>query len=424
MASNDFYLKDTFVESPIFDNWFKKHYPQKSLLICSPYIKKDALNKVITLYKLNERDTNFDLKVLIRGNNNEFTYQKSSDVSAFDSLICLKGFDLSNIKRVTNLHMKAYLIDGRHLLITSGNLTNSGMFVVSGKENFEGSISTNDPGLICKFLQYFSRIWNQGDVLEDFYDNLMSAYTTYIEKEYTDKVILERISRRKYKFITKTNFDDIEQSVITRSEEEHKPIYPGVVDEPSIDVFFTQDNDTEDDLIQHFTLDDIPPVGNLTHIPAVLKYVSEKNNGITYLELGRRLRAIFSNSDSTEIVADRKFGEEKGKFAAFLNLVNIEDSKHGKIIKINNLGRTYMSLNDEDKNKLIKDIFFDKPIIVSIMRQSLETPDFDLFKFLQRNCDGATDSTLSRKVRPLKNLFAHISSICTEEELKNALTNM
>ena len=40
-------------------------------------------------------------------------------------------------------------------------------------------------------------------------------------------------------------------------------------------MFFTQDNDTEDDLIQHFTLDDIPPVGNLTHIPAVLKYVSE-----------------------------------------------------------------------------------------------------------------------------------------------------
>jgi hypothetical protein len=100
MSSNDFYLKDTFVESPIFDNWFKKHYPQKSLLICSPYIKKDALDKVITLYKLNERDADFDLKVLIRGNNNEFTYQKSSDVSAFDSLICLKGFDLSNIKRV------------------------------------------------------------------------------------------------------------------------------------------------------------------------------------------------------------------------------------------------------------------------------------------------------------------------------------
>lgn len=193
---------------------------------------------------------------------------------------------------------------------------------------------------------------------------------------------------------------------------------------PQLMFFLDRKEEIEEDLTQRFTLADIPPVGNLVHIPAVLKYVSEKENGVTYLELGRKLRPLFSDDNSTEIGAYRKFGEEKGKFAAFLNLVNIEDSTHGKIIKINNLGKAYMSLSDEDKNKLIKDIFFDKPIIVSIMKQSLETPNFNLLDFLKQNCVEATESTLSRKVRPLKNLFSYISSICTEEELKNALTNI
>ena len=423
MANDELYSKDSFIESPIFDNWFKKHYPQKSLLICSPYIKKDALDKIISLYKLNERNSDFDLKILIRGNNNEFTYQKSSDVSVFDSLISLRGFDLSNIKRVTNLHMKAYLIDMKYLLITSGNLTNSGMFVVSGKENFEGSISTTNGILIHHFLRYFSRIWNQGEELDSFYDDLISAYTTYIEKEYTDKGTLQHINRRRYNFKTETSFEGLEMDIINRSKKENTPIHPNSV-ETSINDYLDLKEDIEDEAVQHFTLADIPPVGNLIHIPEVLKYVSENENGVTYLDLGRKLRPIFSDDDSTEIGAYRKFGEEKGKFAAFLNLVNIEDSSHGKVIKINNLGKTYMSLNDEDKNKLIKDVFFDKPIIVSIMKQSLETPDFNLFDFLKKNCVEATESTLSRKVRPLKNLFSYISSICTEEELKKALTNM
>ena len=56
------------------------------------------------------------------------------------------------------------------------------------------------------------------------------------------------------------------------------------------------------------------------------------------------------------------------------------------------------------------------------MRKSFETPNFDLFDYLLKNCEGATRSTLSRKVRPLRDLFAHISSICTEAELQSALT--
>lgn len=412
MLTRNFCLENNFIESPIFDNWFKKHYPQRSFLICSPYIKKDALDKVISLYKLDEREDDFDLKVLIRGNLNEFTFQKSSDVSIFDSLICLKGVDLSNIKRVTNLHMKAYLIDGKHLLITSGNLTNSGIFVISGKENFEGSISTNDPELICKFLNYFSLIWQQGEELEVFYDTLMSAYTTYIEQEYSDSITLKHINRRRYNFKTKTIFESIDQVANPSNK----------MNIPSPDMFLTQEETIEDDSLQHFTLDDIPPVGDLVHIPVVLNYLSQQKNGATYMELGKELRSIFSDDNSTKANTYRKFGEEKGKFAAFFDLVNIENYQNQKIFKINNLGKIYLSLDDDARNKLLKDIFFDKPIVVSIMKQSMETQNFDLLQFLQNNCIGATASTLSRKVGPLKRLFSYICDICTEDELKSALT--
>ncbi len=425
-SEEKFYIEDSFIESPIFDNWFKKHYPQKSLLICSPYIKKDALDKVLAFYKINGR-SDFDLKVLIRGNANEFTYQKSSDIAAFDPLICMNNFDLNNVRRVTNLHMKAYLVDGKHLLITSGNLTNSGMFVVTGKENFEGGIATNNIALIDRFLKYFSSIWSQGESLNDFYDELMSAYTTYIEKEYTDSGTLQRLNRKKYKFKTKSKFDGIEWSAIEHRKSDeaqnaksdsHIPSLGYVIDSMSEESEYSE-LDT-----QAFSLDDIPPVGRLEHIPEVLKIVNAHDEGVSYLELGRSLRVIFSDSESNTDTANRKFGEEKGKFAAFLDLVNIEDSHKGKIIKISSLGRTYLKIDDEAKNKLIKDIFFDKPMVVSIMRRSFEASDFDLLKFLIDNCEGATRSTLLRKVGPLKSLFEHISSICTEDELKNALNNI
>lgn len=90
----------------------------------------------------------FDLRILIRGNSAEFASQKSSDISALDSLFNLRCVKRSNNRRVQNLHMKAYLIDDTYLLITSGNLTHNGMFVVSEKENFEGGISSCNARII------------------------------------------------------------------------------------------------------------------------------------------------------------------------------------------------------------------------------------------------------------------------------------
>ena len=396
------YFNDSFIESPIYDNWFKKHYPEKSLLICSPYIKKDAIDKIIELYKLDEREPGFELNVLIRGNRDEFTYSKSSDIAALDSLMAIRWLKRSNIRRISNLHMKAYLVDGEHLLITSGNMTNSGMFVISGKENFEGGISTNDNKIIIDFQNYFIYIWNQSRPLLEFYDELMAAYKDYIEKGYSDRGTLRRLSRERHNFSSHTVFDEI-------AEENKERIYGTAQNQPRQQIF---------------SLSDIPPVGRLEHLPDTLRIIGDKPDGVTYLELGKELRPIFSDNPSDTDIANRKFGEEKGKFAAFLGLVSVEKVGRNMIFRITNLGRTFLEMSDENRNKLIKDVFFDKPIIVSILRYSLNTDDFDLLEFLMKYCEGATRLTLSRKVGPLKELFALIRNICTDAELKEALKNV
>ena len=426
ITEKNFYTEENFIESPIYDNWFKKHYPQHSLVICSPYIKKDALDKIIDLYELDRRDK-FDFRVLIRGNEAEFTSQKSSDIYALDSLKSLKCIENDRVRRVKNLHMKAYLVDGTYLLITSGNLTNSGLFVISGKENFEGGISTNATWVIDKFLLYFKRIWEQGETLDDFYDELMTSYINYIHSEYSDRNTLARVAGQKYEFMAKTNFDSVDkESLNHRITQENDVLlskfgnnHVDVIMRSAIDTLVDTEYEGVDDR-QTFTLGDIPPVGTLELLPQVLEIAKKYPDGISYLELGELLRKVFAEDSSHNTVANRKFGEEKSKFAAFFNLVNIEHSEQGMIVKINKLGESYLAMNAEGRNKVIKDAFFDKPIVVSIMRKHIEDPYFDLLSFLKEHCEGTT-KTLERKVGPLKALFSYISSVCTEKELQNML---
>lgn len=419
MSDSDFNVNDYFIESPIFDNWFRRHYPERSLVICSPYMKKSAVDKIISLYNLGGRPDSFELKVLLRGNADEFTYHKSSDISVFDSLTALGCADSSNIRRIGNLHMKAYLIDGRHLLITSGNMTNSGMFVISGRENFEGGLSVNNPSVIDGFLRYFSRIWRQSQALDDFYDELMGAYTAYIGSGYSDRNTMRHLVRQRYRFGSRTVFEP----AAAVEDEPEAPDRETVSIDRVINLFAEEQTSPEEEAggTQTFTLSDIPPNGRLEHLPDTLRIIRESPGGISYIELGRRLREIFGDGVSERDDANRKFGEEKGKFAAYFGFASVEGAGRSMLFKITRLGNAYLEMNGADRSKLVKDIFFDKPIIVSILRHSMEQEGFNLLEFLSENCEGAP-TTLARKVGPLKELFGLVQSLCTDEELKKALS--
>lgn len=374
-----------FIESPVYDNWFKKHYPKEKLLICTPYMKQTALDKIMELYKIEDRAGEVEVQVLIRGANKEFTYNKSSDISILDSFLSLNKFDLNNMRRVKNLHMKAYLIDEEYLLITSGNLTNSGMFVLSGQENFEGGIATDDAETIKRFLNYFQGIWNQGQCLGDFYEEVIQEYMDYISREYSDHETLRRIKKEVYSFEQKTVFEE------------------------------AVDRDTP---IIQYSLNDLPPVGRIEHIDSTLHILENSPSGLSYIELGRKLREVYGYDDLDNATNNRKFGEEKGKFAVYFGLAILSKGS-SNVFTISNLGRRYLEMSDQDRMKYLKDQIFSKPAIRAIFVKS-EEADFNLNIYLNELYQG-TESTLSRKKGAVTRLIGYICDMCPEDELKEIL---
>ena len=73
--------------------------------------------------------------------------------------------------------MKAYLIDGESLLVTSGNMTPRGLSECGTSGNVEGGIACDDKDVIKKFLSYYESVFNAGIDVEKFVD-LICLYTT------------------------------------------------------------------------------------------------------------------------------------------------------------------------------------------------------------------------------------------------------
>ncbi len=375
-----------FIESPMYDNWFKNHIPEKKLLICSPYMKQTALDKILKLYDMENRCSELEIQVLIRGDIREFTYNKSTDFSVIESFLGMDSFDIDNFKRVTNLHMKAYLVDDEYLLVTSGNMTDSGMFVVSGTENFEGGIATDEMYVIEKFKEYFIKIWNQGETLETFYDGLLSEYRAYLDTEYSDGEMVKRhIKRKKYKFTKKSKFTD-----------DNGEILIGNVD---------------------YDFDKLLPVGYIKYLDETLKILNDNPQGLSYVDLGDLLRRkIGLPPGKDKKTNDVKFGEEKGKYAVYFGLTRLSNVAGKNTFFINSLGRMYLSLKETDKIKYIKDQLFSKNVICAIIKQMDEVENFNLSVFLQEQY-GLKGTTLDRICDALKDLVKYIKEVDGENEL-------
>lgn len=368
-----------FVESPLFSTWFEKHKPEKSLVICTPYIKQNALDKLINLYGLDPLASEFDFKLVIRGATEEFTYNRSSDISVLDTFVGIDGYDVNQIRKIENLHMKAYLVDDKDLLITSGNLTNSGLFVNGGRGNFEGGIATDDAAAIERFKAYFQLIWDQSTLLPDFYDEIHDKYNEYIKNDYSDKKTLKRIRKKKYQFSKKQD---------------------GLIS------------------LEEVSFDDLPPVGDFGYVDATIEFLNSGPLG--YMELGQKLRAhldLIPENEEVEKakVNNNKFGEEKGKFLVYLGLATLDRSKRPYKFSLNKLGKSYFKMESEDKKKLIKDQILSKVSIQQILAYYME--DADGLKKSINNLSLASDDTMKRKMGTLNKLLAYIRDLSPEEEL-------
>jgi hypothetical protein len=115
-------------------------------VVISPWIKSDAL-----AYLLGQRKgVSFRLRVLTVGDLRDYV-SSSSDLASIETLL----HEGADIRLITNLHAKVYVADQRRAIITSANLTSSGL-----EKNLEVGVYLDDdevPGLAKKIEGWFDK---------------------------------------------------------------------------------------------------------------------------------------------------------------------------------------------------------------------------------------------------------------------------
>lgn len=133
----------TLVSKPFYSEFVKLvERSSKSIYICSPYIKYDIVREIY-----NHKAGMVDLKVLTNINLASF-YKGASDVNAIE-LFLSNGHKANNFP---HLHAKFYIFDEQQMIITSANLTSSGL-----KRNLEYGVYTDELSLVDQAVKDFNR---------------------------------------------------------------------------------------------------------------------------------------------------------------------------------------------------------------------------------------------------------------------------
>ncbi len=367
-----------FIESPLYNNWLIKHKPKKSFVLCSPYIKIPVVNQLFN----NIIDQSIDITILIRGNEEEFINNNSSDIEVLEFFIERNGFDLKKFRRLLNLHMKAYLVDEKNMLICSGNMTRNGMFLGEKFGNAEGGIATDDKNTIYRFQQYFNKLWNKGEPLEIFYDEIENAYLSFMSNKLT---ITKKKKQKKQK-------------------QEHQ---------------YHLDNTNH-----KYQFSQAPKNGTLKELTLTLQVLNniKDQKHFSYQDLGDRLRKEYNKRKNTgaetekkKRTNDTKMGEEKVKLAEFLGMSVIDKTQKPYTLKISISGKNFLKGTFEEQcnilhDKLVRNDFFCDLYKFCLEELNANTSLFNkkqlnekVSKYLQDNIIDAGEKTRKR-----------IYSICNE----------
>jgi len=140
---------------------------KESIKLCAPFIKKEVVSDIFAS-KSKQASLELITKLDLKG-----FHQKSSDVAAIEQTIDSGG----KVYNCSNLHAKVYIFDNRDCVITSANLTLSGL-----KRNEECGVMTNEVTLVRSAVARYSEIINREDV------------STISPKQVSEiKVILEKL---------------------------------------------------------------------------------------------------------------------------------------------------------------------------------------------------------------------------------------
>jgi hypothetical protein len=338
------------------------------LLICSPFFKSYAFEQISNRYNLAELNQDFKLDILIRGQLEDFI-NGSTDISALESLIQLKLTNLDKVRRVTNLHMKAYLIDEEYLLIGSGNFTKSGLFFKGNSGNIEGAIRTDDKNVIGEFSKYYKEICSAGETLDIFYDIIVKEYEAFAQK-FGPKVgneianLLE-VDESHARYIISSSADVVEYL----SENEGLPI-------------------SVEDIPQFSQFDD-----SVYRLPKIL--LENGNCGMTFDELGEIFR-----DEKTNQVANKKYGENHAKLAELLDLAAISNERPRRVF-LTRLGKRFLDIDAQGKCEILKTQLFRMRIVQDIIIRSSKA-DFNIDRYLSR---FLATTTSNRRKSNIKTIF-------------------
>ena len=130
----DSHWESEFTEAMSFDS--------SALRIVSPFIKLGPASRLLSLGPES-------VQVITRFNMNDFA-SGVSDSGALRHL--LQGG--ARVRGIKNLHAKLYLFGSSRAIVTSANLTDSGL-----RRNAEFGVLSDDPAAIASCIAYFDRLW-------------------------------------------------------------------------------------------------------------------------------------------------------------------------------------------------------------------------------------------------------------------------
>lgn len=132
------------LNTPFHDKFFTLvDSSKRNIKLCSPFIKSEIVDKI---YKI--KNSNCRISVITNINLMSM-YKKSCDVTAL-STILQNGDSVYNYQK---LHAKIYIFDGKKAVITSANLTTSGL-----KRNFEYGVLIDELQLVSSICEDYSQL--------------------------------------------------------------------------------------------------------------------------------------------------------------------------------------------------------------------------------------------------------------------------
>ena len=147
---------------PPWENYFfsKVQATEKSLFISSPYIKYPVASLLCKILE-SKHDPGLSVQLLTRIRISDLI-DGASDLEAFEKLFQLAEVHGQNVavKCLSNLHAKVYIFDENSAIVTSSNLTPSGL-----KSNIEYGIEVTERGTIQNILDDMNTYWHAAEPL-------------------------------------------------------------------------------------------------------------------------------------------------------------------------------------------------------------------------------------------------------------------